>query len=401
MARTFLHPDEALKLVINNIEDYGDENISVFDSYNRVLSDEVFAKTDDPPFDKSSMDGYAYTNYNGEIYELIENNIIAAGSYKDIKVGEGECIKIMTGAMIPKKCNFVQRIEWTEEIKENEKIFIKFTKKENVSNIIKKGNNKKIGEKILNKKFILPKDIAILSCFGYDKIAVKKKINVAIISSGNEIADIGEDLKEGEIYDANAPMLLSRTLDLSCNGKFYGRVKDNENEIRNILCKALDENDIVLITGGVSMGDFDYVHKILLEIGVNQIFHGLAMKPGKPLFFGKLNNKSVFALPGNSVSAYMTFEIMVKPYILSSFGLTYNNDYIKAVLFEDFKRKDAERLEFVPVKLYFENTKLYVKLIKYNNSSMISSFSEANGILKIDIGIENLKSGEIVDVRFI
>lgn len=401
MARTFLHPDEALKLVINNIEDYGDENISVFDSYNRVLSDEVFAKTDDPPFDKSSMDGYAYTNYNGEIYELIENNIIAAGSYKDIKVGEGECIKIMTGAMIPKKCNFVQRIEWTEEIKENEKIFIKFTKKENVSNIIKKGNNKKIGEKILNKKFILPKDIAILSCFGYDKIAVKKKINVAIISSGNEIADIGEDLKEGEIYDANAPMLLSRTLDLSCNGKFYGRVKDNENEIRNILCKALDENDIVLITGGVSMGDFDYVHKILLEIGVNQIFHGLSMKPGKPLFFGKLNNKAVFALPGNSVSAYMTFEIMVKPYILSSFGLTYNNDYIKAVLFEDFKRKDAERLEFVPVKLYFENTKLYVKLIKYNNSSMISSFSEANGILKIDIGIENLKSGEIVDVRFI
>lgn len=401
MARTFLHPDEALKLVINNIEDYGDENISVFDSYNRVLSNEVFAKTDDPPFDKSSMDGYAYTNYNGEIYELIENNIIAAGSYKDIKVGEGECIKIMTGAMIPKKCNFVQRIEWTEEIKENEKIFIKFTKKENVSNIIKKGNNKKIGEKILDKKFILPKDIAILSCFGYDKIAVKKKINVAIISSGNEIADIEADLKEGEIYDANAPMLLSRTLDLSCNGKFYGRVKDDENEIRNILCKALDENDIILITGGVSMGDFDYVHKILLEIGVNQIFHGLAMKPGKPLFFGKLNNKAVFALPGNSVSAYMTFEIMVKPYILSSFGLTYNNDYIKAVLFEDFKRKDAERLEFVPVKLYFENTKLYVKLIKYNNSSMISSFSEANGILKIDIGIENLKSGEIVDVRFI
>lgn len=401
MARTFLHPDEALKLVINNIEDYGDENISVFDSYNRVLSNEVFAKTDDPPFDKSSMDGYAYTNYNGEIYELIENNIIAAGSYKDIKVGEGECIKIMTGAMIPKKCNFVQRIEWTEEIKENEKIFIKFTKKENVSNIIKKGNNKKIGEKILNKKFILPKDIAILSCFGYDKIAVKKKINVAVISSGNEIAYIGADLKEGEIYDANAPMLLSGTLDLSCNGKFYGRVRDDENEIRNILCKALDENDIILITGGVSMGDFDYVHKILCEIGVNQIFHGLAMKPGKPLFFGKLNNKAVFALPGNSVSAYMTFEIMVKPYILSSFGLTYNNDYIKAVLFEDFKRKDAERLEFVPVKLYFENTKLYVKLIKYNNSSMISSFSEANGILKIEIGIENLKSGEIVDVRFI
>ena len=401
MARTFLHPDDALKLVLENIEDYGNENISVFDSYNRVLSEEVFAKTDDPPFDKSSMDGYVYRNYNGEIYELIENNIIAAGSSKNIEIGEDECVKIMTGAMIPNGCNFVQRIEWTEEIKKDGKTFIKFTKKENVANIIKKGNNKKIGEKILDKKFILSKDMAILSGFGYDKITVKKKINIAVISSGNEIADIGADLKEGEIYDANAPMLLSRVSNLSCNGRFYGRARDDENEIRDILNKAINENDTVLITGGVSMGDFDYVHKILRDIGVRQIFHGLAMKPGKPLFFGKFGNKAIFALPGNSVSAYMTFEIIVKPYILSSLGLHFNNEYIKAILSEDFNRKDAERLEYVPVKLYFENTKLYVKLIKYNNSSMISSFSEANGVLKIDIGIENIKAGDIVDVRFI
>lgn len=401
MARTFLHPDDALKFVLENIEDYGNENISVFDSYNRVLTEEVFAKTDDPPFDKSSMDGYVYKDYNGEIYELIENNIIAAGSSKNIEVGEGECVKIMTGAMIPNGCNFVQRIEWTEEIKKDGKTFIKFIKKENVANIIKKGNNKKIGEKILDKKFILPKDTAILSGFGYDKITVKKKINVAVISSGNEIADFGADLKEGEIYDANAPMLLSRVSNLSCNGKFYGRARDDEKEIRDILNKAINENDTVLITGGVSMGDFDYVHKTLRDIGVRQIFHGLAMKPGKPLFFGKFGNKAIFALPGNSVSAYMTFEIIVKPYILSSLGLHFDNEYIKAILSEDFKRKDAERLEYVPVKLYFENTKLYVKLIKYNNSSMISSFSEANGVLKIDIGIENIKSGDIVDVRFI
>lgn len=401
MARTFLHPDDALKLVLENIEDYGNENISVFDSYNRVLSEEVFAKTDDPPFDKSSMDGYVYKDYNGEVYKLIENNIIAAGSSKNIEVGDGECVKIMTGAMIPNGCNFVQRIEWTEEIKKDGKTFIKFTKKENVANIIKKGNNKKIGEKILDKKFILSKDMAILSGFGYDKITAKKKINVAVISSGKEIADIGANLKEGEIYDANAPMLLSRVSNLSCNGRFYGRARDDENEIREILNKAINENDTVLITGGVSMGDFDYVHKILRDIGVRQIFHGLAMKPGKPLFFGKFGNKAIFALPGNSVSAYMTFEIIVKPYILSSLGLHFDNEYIKAILSEDFKRKDAERLEYVPVKLYFENTKLYVKLIKYNNSSMISSFSEANGVLKIDIGIKNIKSGDIVDVRFI
>ena len=401
MARTFLHPDDALKLVFENIEDYGNENISVFDSFNRVLHKEVFAKMDDPPFDKASMDGSAYKNYNGENYELIENNIIAAGSSKNIKVCEGECVKIMTGAMIPNGCNFVQRIEWTEKIKENGKTFIKFTKKENVANIIKKGNNKNIGEKILDRKFILPKDIAILSGFGYDKITVKKKINAAVISSGNEIADIGADLKEGEIYDANAPMLLSRVSNLSCNGKFYGKVRDDENEIRHTLNKAINKNDMVLITGGVSMGDFDYVHKVLCEIGVSQIFHGLAMKPGKPLFFGKLGNKAVFALPGNSVSAYMTFEIIVKPYILSSLGLHPDNEYIKAILSEDFNRHDAQRLEYVPVKLYFENTKLYVKLIKYNNSSMISSFSEANGVLKIDIGIELIKSGDIVDVRFV
>lgn len=401
MARTFLHPDDALKLVLKNIEYYGDENISIFESYNRVLSNEVFAKTDDPPFNKSSMDGYAYTNYNGDTYILIDNNIIKAGSLKNIEVADGECVKIMTGAVVPKGCNFVQRIEWTKEYKKDGKTFIKFTKKETLVNVIKKGNNKKKGEKILNKKFLMPKDIAILSGFGYNRVCVKKKINVAVISNGNEIADIGEVLKEGEIYDANSPMLLNRALDLSCNSKFYGRVKDDKNEIRAILNKAVNENDIVLITGGVSMGDFDYVHEILCDIGVNQIFHGLAMKPGKPMFFGKFNNKAVFALPGNSVSAYMTFEIMVKPYILSSLGLLYDNSYINAILSKNFTRKDAERLEYVPVKLYFENTKLYAKLINYNNSSMISSFSEANGILKIDIGIKNIKSGDIVDVRFI
>ena len=241
----------------------------------------------------------------------------------------------------------------------------------------------------------------ILAGFGYSNIEVKKKINTAIISTGNEISNIGESLKEGQIYDANAPMLVARTSALSCNSKFYGKVNDDEKEIKEILSKALEENDIVLISGGVSMGDFDYVHKELLELGVNQIFHGVAMKPGKPLFFGKLGKKAVFALPGNTVSSFMTFEIMVKPYILNCLGINYDTNYINAVISEDFKRKDTERLEYIPVHLFFDDTKLLVKLIKYNNSSMISSFSEANGILKIDIGISDIVKGSIVDVRFL
>ena len=196
-------------------------------------------------------------------------------------------------------------------------------------------------------------------------------------------------------------MLVSRTLALSCDSKFYGKVNDDEREIKNILSKAIEENDIVLISGGVSMGDFDYVHKELLELGVKQIFHGLAMKPGKPLFFGKLNKKAVFALPGNTVSSFMTFEIMVKAYILSCLGLNYDSSYTNAVLTDEFNRKDNERLEYVPVKLIHNNTKLEAKLINYNNSSMIASFSEANGILKIDIGVSNIKAGSVVDVRFL
>ena len=248
---------------------------------------------------------------------------------------------------------------------------------------------------------MFPKDVAILAGFGYNSINVKKKINVAVISTGNEVANIGESLKEGQIYDANAPMLVSLTSALSCSSKFYGKVNDDEKDIRDILSKSFEENDIVLISGGVSMGDFDYVHKELLELGVKQIFHGVAMKPGKPLFFGKLGKKAVFALPGNTVSSFMTFEIMVKPYISNCLGLNYNIGYIKAVILDDFKRKDTERLEYVPVNLVYDETKLSVKLIKYNNSSMISSFSEANGILKIDIGISDINKGSIVNVRFI
>ncbi|WP_300369865.1 molybdopterin molybdotransferase MoeA [Brachyspira sp.] len=403
MARTFLHPDEALELVLKNSEDYGNEKISVLDSYNRVLVDDIYALNDDPPFSKSSMDGYAYRkeDENRDNYVLIEDKVVSAGFCVDIDVKSGECVKIMTGAMLPKDFDAVQRVEWTEEKKENGKTIINFTKKEMFNNVIKKGNNKKIGEKILDRKMLMPKDAAILAGFGYSSVEVKKKISTAVISTGNEIANIGESLKEGQIYDANAPMLVSRTSALSCSSKFYGKVNDDEKEIKDVLSKALNENDIVLISGGVSMGDFDYVHKELLELGVNQIFHGIAMKPGKPLFFGKLGKKAVFALPGNTVSSFMTFEIMVKPYILKCLGVDYDSSYIQAVLFEDFKRKDTERLEYVPVNLFFDETKLYVKLIRYNNSSMISSFSEANGILKIDIGVSDINKGSIADVRFL
>ena len=403
MARTFLHPNEALELVLNNSEDYGNEKISVLDSYNRVLSNDVYAMNDDPPFNKSSMDGYAYKkeDENKNNYVLVDDKIIYAGLSEKLNIKSGECIKIMTGAPLPENCDAVQRVECIEEKKENGKTVINFTKKEISNNVIKKGNNKKSGEKILDKKLLFPKDTAILAGFGYSSIDVKKKINTAVISTGSEIANIGETLKEGQIYDANAPMLISRTSALSCNSKFYGKVNDDEKEIREILSKALEENDIVLISGGVSMGDFDYVHKKLLELVVNQIFHGIAMKPGKPLFFGKLGKKAVFALPGNTVSAFMTFEIMVKPYILKCLGIYHDSGYIKAVITEDFKRKDTERLEYIPVSLIFEDTKLCVKLIKYNNSSMISSFSEADGILKIDIGVSDIAKGSIVDVRFI
>ena len=216
MSRTFLHPDEALKLVLENVEDYGEENISVLDSYNRVLVNDVYALNDDPPFSKSSMDGYAYNkeDENKDNYVLIKDKIIYAGLCEKIKVNSGECVKIMTGAMLPENCNAVQRVEWSEEIK-TDKTIIKFTKKEISNNVIKKGNNKKRGEKILNKKFLLPKDIAILAGFGFSNIDVKKKIKVAVVSTGNEIANIGESLKDGQIYDANAPMLVSRTLALS------------------------------------------------------------------------------------------------------------------------------------------------------------------------------------------
>lgn len=131
MSRTFLHPDEALELVLKNCEDYGNENISVLDSYNRVLVDDVYALNDDPPFNKSSMDGYAYKkeDENKNDYILIEDKVIYAGLCDKVSVKSGECVKIMTGAMIPENCDSVQRVEWTSETKDNEKTIIHFTKK--------------------------------------------------------------------------------------------------------------------------------------------------------------------------------------------------------------------------------------------------------------------------------
>lgn len=402
MERTFLHPDDAINIIIENKESIGTEKINVANSFNRVLAYDLKALIDDPPFDKSSMDGYVYIKDDDRnLYKICSRDIIFAGCDVNFDIKKEECIKIMTGAKIPEGCNAVQRVEWSDIIEDGKEKFVKFTKKEISSNIIKKASNKKKDEPLIDRRILCAKDIGILASFGYGEISVRKIMKVGIVSTGEEIIAAGEKLDTGNIYDSNGPALIAQSKSLGLDAKFYGIINDDIDVIEEILLKMFDENDIILVSGGVSMGDFDYIPKVLDRLKVNGIFHGVAMKPGKPLFFGKKGRKAVFGLPGNPVSAFITFENMVKPYVISSLGLDYKPIFFKALLLEDIKRKDTDRQEFVPALISYIKEKICINPIFYNNSSMISSFANANAIIKIDIGTSSLSSGEIVNARLI
>lgn len=403
MPRDFLHPDKALKIVTENKSEVKkNERIFIKDALGRVISENIYSPINDPPFNKSAMDGYAYIKKdNKNVYLLASQNTISAGDFCKVELKENECIKIMTGAKLPDKATHVQRIEFTREIKTGKNIFIEFKGEEISSNVIKKSSNQKKHDLILKKCFLSSKEIGVLASLGYEKVLVKKRMKAGIISTGNEIIKAGKKLKGCQIYDANGQLLSSLCKSLGLEVTFYGVVTDNINLIKNAIKKMLLENDIVIVSGGVSMGDYDYIPEVLSSLNIKQIFHGIAMKPGKPMFFGKKNNKAVFGLPGNPVSSFITFEYFVKPYIMSSLGIDYEPVFIYAKAGEEIKRKESDRLEFLPGVLFHKKDKTYVKPVLYNNSSMISSFACANVIIRMDIGVSVIHSGERVYARLI
>ncbi len=384
--------EEAFDIVMKQAISLKSERMKLVDSLGRILAEDVFSDLDMPPFNKSAMDGYAckMEDITTEL-EVIE--IIAAGKKPNETVGKGQCSKIMTGAMIPEGADCVVMVEHTKEIAGNK---IKITTNDSRINIAKKGEDVKSGDLMIAKGTkIKSQHLAVMAAVGYASPLLTKKPNVGIISTGNELVEPHHKPKISQIRNSNAYQLIAQVE--SCGGfpNYYGIAEDNETALLKVIEKASSENDLILLTGGVSMGDFDIVPKVIMNLGFEILFDSIAVQPGKPTTFAVKDNKFCFGLPGNPVSSFMQFEELVKPLIYKMSGSIYNPLVIKLPMGTEYKRKRSTRRSIIPIRI--EDRQIFP--LEYHGSAHINSLVDAFGIVSIPIGETILQKGEIVDVR--
>lgn len=385
--------EQALEIVKANIRLLATEKVEMMKSLNRVLREDIFSDMNMPPFDKSAMDGYACRREDiANELEVVET--IQAGYQPKFEIGKNQCAKIMTGAMIPKGADCVIIVEDVVEISEK---LIKFKKDKTPNNICYIGEDVVRGQNLISAGTrITEKEIASLALTGCVLPVVSVKPRVGIITTGDEIIEPINVPKESQIRNTNAYQLLAQCENFGCKAKYYGIVKDTEEEISAAIIKAKEESDLILLTGGVSMGEFDLVPAILKKTGFELLFEKVAVQPGKPTVFGKCENTFVFGMPGNPVSSFIVFEFFVKEFLAGLMGLKSYYKILRSEMAFDFKRKRNERLARIPVKINEEGK---VEAIEYHGSAHISSLSFADGIIAIPIGVSEIKKGTIVDVR--
>jgi molybdopterin molybdotransferase len=383
--------ETAVAVIMNSAFTLETESVELVNSLNRVLASDIQSDTDMPPFNKSAMDGYACRRDDlHEILSVIE--IIPAGSQPQKTVQKNECSKIMTGAIVPGGADCVVNVENTESLPENK---IRITDSKITDNICYQGEDIKRGEVVLRPgTLILPQHIAVLANAGISIAPVYRKPRISIITTGSELKEPGEVLPAGCIRNSNSYQLIGQVQRMFIEPKYLGIAGDTMDSLNLLIRKALKESDVILLSGGVSMGDYDLVPAVLKDNGVKILFDRVAMQPGKPMTFGTKNKTAIFAFPGNPVSTFFPFEIMAKPFIYKLMGYDYSAIIYPLIAGTVFKRRKPERKAFIPVKI--ENGQVFP--VDFHGSAHINALCFAQGIISFPIGVLEIKKGETIDV---
>jgi len=384
---------QAYDTVISSVLRTGTEAISYTGSLNRILASDVTSNMDMPPFNKSTVDGFACRKPDlGNDLEILET--IPAGVWPTRRIDKGQCSRIMTGAPVPDGSDCVIMVEETEKLSSGKIRFKGSFKKENIA---RKGEDVRKGEVVLRTGIkIRPQDIAIMASVGHVSVTVSKMPLVAVISSGSELVEPDKIPGISQIRNSNSSQLMAQVARAGASGNYYGIAADDESQTLSIVEKAISENDMVLITGGVSMGDFDFVPSVLERAGVKILFTRIAVQPGKPTTFGLHARSAIFGLPGNPVSSFIQFELLVSPLLSKMMGSEWSPLRINLPMNEKFTRRFAERMAFIPVTITGDG---HVSPVVYHGSAHISALHEADGIITMPVGKQIFEKGEIVSVR--
>ena len=385
--------EKALEIAFSKAQLLGTERADFLHSSGRILAEAVFADADMPPFNKSAMDGYACRRDDlGKELALLE--VIPAGQPPKYTIESGQCSKIMTGAQVPEGADTVFMVEDSEVIGPDK---VRFTGSKTNSNICLKGEDLKEGNLVLTSGIQLkPQHIAILASVGCILPLVYKSPTLGIISTGSELVNPDEKPQLSQIRNSNGPQLFTQSTKHGFPVKSYGIVADDEQLTTQIIEKSVNETDVTILSGGVSVGDFDFVPRIIQKLGFEIHFSKINIKPGQHTTFASKGNKYIIGLPGNPVSSFIQFEVFVLLFLRKLMNYSRPEIHLPMPMNHDFSRKRSDREECLPVQLTNQNE---VQMVDYHGSAHIHAYHQAFGFINIPAGKTEIKKGELVHVR--
>ncbi|MCK5850062.1 MAG: molybdopterin molybdotransferase MoeA [Kiritimatiellae bacterium] len=387
--------DEAYKIAISSARPVETENVNIGHALHRILAEDAVSDINMPPFNKSAMDGYACRR-NDLTTELTVIETIPAGKTPLHSIGEKECAKIMTGGVVPEGADCVIMVEFTEITGDNR---IRFTSQDTQNNICLKAEDVRKGDIVVRAgEIILPQHIAVLASIGCTQPLVSQKARVGIIATGNELVEPTERPNNAQIRNSNSGQLCAQVESMTCTAQYYGIAEDSRDTIGTVIGRAAEENNVIIVSGGVSAGDYDFVPPMLKENDFELLFEQVATKPGKPTVFGISDSAFCFGLPGNPVSTFILFEILVKPFLYRIMGYDFIPSSMPMRLKKQITRKKINRDSWIPVK---QVSREEVEPVEYHGSGHVHSLVGADGMICIKHGTHELTKGTLVDVRHI
>lgn len=389
---------EATSIILNHTQDFGGEMVSLTNSWNRILKESIVADRDFPPFNRVSMDGIAISKscFDKGLRSFKIETIQAAGSEQTTLLNTENCIETMTGAILPKNTDAV--IPYEQITIKNGIATIQLNEVDFFKNVHAQGFDQQKGTLLINKNTLIgAAEIGVLATVGKNMVKVAKQPKIAIISTGDELVNIDETPTSYQIRKSNVYSVLALLNNLNLNATIF-HIKDDAAILQQEINQLLKDFEVLIFSGGVSKGKFDFIPKVLAILGVEKHFHSVQQKPGKPFWFGtkvytepNLSAKTIFAFPGNPVATFLNFMKYFKPWYFKSMALNFENQQW-AVLAEDFEFK-ANLTYFLQVKISNQKGVLYAKPIMGNGSADLANLIEADGFLELSAEQTEFKKG--------
>jgi len=404
--RTPIPVSEAVSKVMKHVGNPGLEQVSILDCDGRYLGEDVIASHDVPNFDKSGFDGFAVrtedlagaSSENPISLEVIEE--IGAGDVPQQVVGKNQALRIMTGAQMPLGADAVIALELTESYVEQQRKMVKVKKVTTVGeNVTYQGQDMKEGSVMVEKgTYINPGVKALLATFGYHQVTVAKRPKIGVFATGSELLEVDEPLVPGKIRNSNAYMICSQIIRSGGEPVYFGKLIDNLDIAFEAIKNALDQVDILITTGGVSVGDFDYLPIIYQKLGADVQFNKIAMRPGSVTTVAHYEGKLLFGLSGNPSACYVGFELYVRPVVKTM--LLSKKPHLqraKAILDVDFPKVNPFT-RFVRGKVSYRGSQLVVGTAGQDKSDIVSSLAFSNAFIVLPGGTRGFQKGTEVDV---